>query len=944
MLYFCRTQTVNFEPFGDLDVFQKKYSDMKRPCYYYLLMAIVFFAQNLYAQPANNDCANATVLTNVNNWCSAVGAFTNVGATLSPPFQQPTCFPSITSDVWFAFTATATTLSVSVRGNTSGNPGPGGTLNNPQFAVYEGTCSGVLTPIACASDNFNVNITETFAGPLTVGQTYYIRVCGRNGGTGTFQLCVNNYNEVPSPSGDCPTGVILCDKSPFSVESLIGTGVLNNEIGPSICLQQEHASAWYRWTCKDAGTLSFTIFPSNPSDDIDFAVFELPGGIDDCANKVKLRCMAAGENVGQPFSNWAACTGPTGLSLTETDTDEFPGCAPGQNNFVAALNMEPGKSYALIINNFSNTGNGFSIEFGGTGTFLGPDAEFTVAPPSLCVGDVFTFTDASSSVEGISAWQWNFGVGASPATATGQGPHTVTYSTPGTRSVTLTITSEAGCIVTDIEQITVQPKPEVVPEILADYCGPDILTGGIILQPGGNALPYLYNWQGSGVFTPNNSLSNIQFGTYSVTVQDANGCQQPFSFVVPEGLSLAAGIDPVTPPTCNGDSDGSISISIQVANEPVLFDFGNGLQASNTLSNIPAGTYNVYAIDAAGCEGNFTIQVTDFPPLLVGIDPLDISCFGEMDGSVTALPTGGAGGYTFLWNTGNTTATIQNLAEGTYTVTVTDSNGCAVTNGTGIIEPNELFFSFTVVDVICHGEATGTITITASGGTPPFEYSADGINYQPDPVLAGLMAGNYPASVRDSRGCVVSLNAFINQPPPLIVEAGDDQTIDLGYTANLLGTVFPLFKPVTLQWSPAGSLSCNDCTNPTASPSRTTTYYLVATDDAGCSAVDSVTVFVILNRPIYIPNAFSPNGDGLNDFFTVFGGRAARSIRTLKVFSRWGSLVFEGYDLPLNEEIRGWDGYFKGKLMDNAVFAYFAEVEFIDDVVVLYEGDITILR
>ncbi|MEY3368840.1 MAG: hypothetical protein RI973_1995, partial [Bacteroidota bacterium] len=247
--------------------------------------------QSLRGQAANDECTSALPLNDVTNWCSDNGAFSNSNASLSN-LSQASCFPDVTNDVWFSFVAEATTVQVTVIGNTTGNPGPGGTLENPQFAIYSGDCNGALTEIACASDAFGTHIVESFAGPLTVGETYYIRVDGRDEQKGTFRLCINNYNAVPDPNSDCPTGVILCDKSPFTVESLIGTGALNNEIGPGVCVQTEYASAWYRWTCKDAGTLSFTITPSNPSDDIDFAVFELPDGIDDCEGKVKVRCMA----------------------------------------------------------------------------------------------------------------------------------------------------------------------------------------------------------------------------------------------------------------------------------------------------------------------------------------------------------------------------------------------------------------------------------------------------------------------------------------------------------------------------------------------------------------------------------------------------------------------------------------------------------------------------
>lgn len=913
-----------------------------------LAFSFLFSVNQVMAQPANDNCNAATVLADVDNYCSGNGEFTNVNATLSGT-AQPFCFPDVTSDVWFTFTAVATTLHVTVIGATN-NPNipSGGTLQNPQFAIYSGNCAS-LNEIACASDGFGANIIESFAGPLTVGQTYFIRVDGRSGNTGTFRLCVNNFNAVPEPSGDCPTGVILCDKSSFTVESLIGTGSQSNEIDPGLCIGQEFASAWYRWTCDQPGTLTFTITPTNPSDDIDFAIFELPGGIDDCSNKEMLRCEAAGENVGEPFSCWEPCTGPTGLNSTETDQVELPGCGANcsqiNNNFVSEIVMEVGASYALIINNFSNTGNGFTIEWGGTGTFLGPTADFTSTPDnSGCLNEAIVFQDNSQSIAGVASWEWNFGVGANPATASGPGPHEVTYSTPGIKSVTLVIEDESGCIVTSIQQYEVFDLPTVDLEIIADYCGPQDNTGQIIISPTGGATPYQYDWGPTGIFTSDSSMMDLATGIYTVVVQDANGCTALLTPEIEEGLSLAAGIDPVQPPTCNGDSDGSISVTVEISNPPVTYDFGNGPQASNTLDNVSAGTITVHVVDGQGCEGFFTIVVEDYPPLELGIDPLDISCFGENDGTTTALPMGGEGTYTYLWDNGETTQTIENLSAGPYTVTVTDGNGCTSVTQADIIEPPEIIATAEVEDILCAGDATGTITVDAEGGTPPFEYSVNGTDFQPDPQLSDLPAGSYTVTVRDSRGCEFTLDAFIDEPLPLVVDAGPDQTIDLGFTADIRAQTLPLFRPVTITWNPSETLDCGDCDDPVASPFETTTYTIQIIDEDGCMAEDQLTIFVNVIRPVYIPNVFSPNGDGINDFFTVYGGPAVSSILKLRVYDRWGELVFDGQNFPPNDEPSGWDGTFKGKPMNSAVFAYYAEVEFIDGVVILYEGDVTLLR
>lgn len=911
---------------------------------FWLTGAALFYANMLYAQPANDDCSTAIPLADISNWCSAKGAYSNAGATLSQ-VPVPSCFPNGARDVWFSMVAEANSLSVTVIGSTSGNIPSGGTLKTPQLAIYEGACNGTLKLLQCASDGFNNNVAETLAGPLTIGQTYFIRVDARNSNTGTFQLCVNNYNAVPDPNSDCPTGVILCDKSSFTVESAQGEGTLQNEIEPSLCIQDEISSSWYRWTCKDPGSLTFTITPNSPFDDIDFAVFELPGGLDDCSNKKKIRCEAAGENVGSPFSEWEPCTGATGLSASETDTDESPGCAPGQNNFVSAINMVAGRSYALIINNFSETGNGFSIEFGGTATFKGPEANFTHLPETVCEGSPVTFSDASTAAEGITAWQWSFGVGASTATKSGEGPFDITYDSPGVKSIALTITSGAGCAITKIKTLTVLPKPEIDPTIIADYCGPEEKTGSITLDaPAGASLPYSYNWQGSGTFSPDNSIDQLQFGDYSVIVRNANGCTEQFNLKVPEGLSLAAGVDPVKPPTCHGDSDGRISISVEIGNEPIQFDFGNGLQSSNILDNIPVGTYNVYVVDAGGCEGFFTIPVKDFPPLELSIEPVDISCFGVKDGSITVTPTGGAGDYTYRWSNNDTLATIDSLQAGTYSITVIDGNGCPSVADADVIEPEKLNFTINVADIVCYGEESGVISVNTVGGTAPFEYSTDGFNFQPESQLNGLAAGKYQVVVKDSRGCIFTADAVIDEPLPFFVDAGVDQTIDLGYSANLNATLTPPLKPVTLSWTPAQSLSCTDCLDPVSAPVQTTTYLLTASDELDCSTFDTVTVFVVPYRPVYFPNVFSPNGDGLNDFFTAYGGVAAKFIRTLKIFNRWGDLVFDGVNLVPNDEANGWDGSFRGKPVNPAVFTYLAEVEYIDGIVVLYEGDVTVLR
>lgn len=414
----------------------------------------------LFAAPKNNTCGSATYIKNVKNWCSSSAQYTNEGATDSG-MSYPNCFTSgmeRINDVWFKFRAIGNVASISVIGRIANNPK--GSMEQPQIVLYQGDCSS-LKEVACHSDSRNYGISETFGYNMTIGATYYVRVDGRGLDMGTFQLCINNYNEVPSPSSDCSSGVILCDKSSFTVPSVIGSGKKIESLDGT-CLIKEESSAWYKFTCDKAGSLTFTLKPVNPGDDIDFALFALPNGLDDCSMKIPLRCMASGENQGS-FTSWSKCTGSTGLKSSATDVVEAPGCDEFDDNFVASLGMKAGVSYALLIQNYHNTGNGFSVEFGGTGTFVGPKAWFKVSKLKIPKDSMMWARDVSSFPGGIAKWEWNFGEDASVKGAKRGGSHRFSYSTTGKKSIRLTVETKNGCRVTAVRNIMVVASPTPPP-------------------------------------------------------------------------------------------------------------------------------------------------------------------------------------------------------------------------------------------------------------------------------------------------------------------------------------------------------------------------------------------------------------------------------------------------------------------------------------------------
>lgn len=432
---------------------------------FFYISFFIFYSGFIYAQPKNNTCSSAITLRNLSNWCSSPSQFTNQNATPSGQ-NRAKCFFGDSNDkdndVWFKFVAKGNTLNVSVIGAIKKSPK--GTLEFPQVAIYRGLCPRFLEEIGCFSDAEGYHIAEVYAG-LTIGETYYIRVDGKYNRTGTFQLCVNNYNSVPSPSGDCTSGVVLCDMESFTVPKMVGIGKYRDPIGITCLEDGESSSAWYKWTAQESGTLTMDLIPVNPSDDIDFAIFWLPGGLEDCSFKIILRCMASGESPDRSFAEWKRCTGATGLRAGSSDFQEEAGCQDWtDDNYLAPLQMEKGKSYALLVNNYHNTGNGFSMKFGGTAKFEGPKAHFKVSKLSIPVETELKVWNVSSFEGKIVNYEWDFGVDASPRTHKGWKAPNVTYKTPGQKSISLTVETDRGCVVTKVRNIKVVPKPKDPPK------------------------------------------------------------------------------------------------------------------------------------------------------------------------------------------------------------------------------------------------------------------------------------------------------------------------------------------------------------------------------------------------------------------------------------------------------------------------------------------------
>lgn len=498
-------------------------------CFFLLLLGILP-PNSLFAQPSNDECATALPIEDVDNFCSSAEAYSNVDAS-STEWQGEHTLSADGKDVWFRFTAVASTVNLVVKG-TGDNP-----LDRPEVELLAGTnCGGEFAVLRSVSAT-NTNIAELNKSGLVPGETYYFRVQGLDQQTGTFQCCINNFFPPPLPGSDIESATTLCNKSSFVIETLEGAGN-NNDEAAGTCLGEggpfgnptisEQNSIWLTWTAANDGTLEFVLDPINPEDDLDFVVYELPNGINNGAGKRVLRCMAT------------ACPGPTGLSESSNDFVEDLGCEFFEDGFVQAVSMEAGTAYGVLINNFTESGNGFTITFGGTGEFQGPkpviqaylEAEL-VEQATLCIGEAISF-DGRASAFGqgrITKYEWMFGPGANPATANTSNPGAITYNEPGTKTVVLTVTTEAGCKVSTVQEaiVTVDTCCLAV-DILADMT--QILQGETIelttnvSQAIGNVS---YQWSPATVLScvdcPNPMIRPTENTTITVSVMDENGCE-----------------------------------------------------------------------------------------------------------------------------------------------------------------------------------------------------------------------------------------------------------------------------------------------------------------------------------------------------------------------------------------------------------------------------------
>ncbi len=450
-------------------------------------------------------------------------------------------------------------------------------------------------------------------------------------------------------------------------------------------------------------------------------------------------------------------------------------------------------------------------------------------------------------------------------------------------------------------------------------------------------------------------------GQFQVGLATANGCDSTINLALQVIECEIIGQISFDSVLCRGQASGQMRFEVENGTPPFQYSWeriGPGtpagvgaISALNTeeiIGNLPVGTYFITIMDNFGNDVVLFGDLAEPPPLAGTLfaptfNGANISCFGGSNGSITALPSGGTPPYQYSWNTGSQTATLNLLTAGNYNVSIKDANNCMLQLFETLTEPPALVLETDFTDPGCEGLNTGSAQVTlTTGGTPPYEYAISGGAFGSQTSFTGLPPGLQTLRVRDANGCLSSVEETLATPLIPEIDLGPDLSVLLAESVFL---DFSQSTPLdTFIWSPSTGLSCTNCPEPEATPYHTTTYTLHVVAPGGCATTDSVTVQVVVQRDVYVPNSFSPNGDGINDRFAIFAGPEVVEVRSLNIWSRWGEHVFHAENIQPNQESGGWDGKFRGKPAGTGTYVWVAEVAFVDGVTVVYKGDVTVVR
>jgi hypothetical protein len=659
------------------------------------------------------------------------------------------------------------------------------------------------------------------------------------------------------------------------------------------------------------------------------------------------------------------CGGDGSLTVVAPTATSFQWSSPTGNVLtnptLATISNLDGGTFIVVVTDANNCTNSDTINFASVDRLSISDT--TITNPSC-----FGYADGSVAI-GVEGGN----PGYSYAWSTSAPPNSPIILNKTAGTYTVTVTDLEGCTTTGTFALVNPPQISILftgvsPVSCFGDCN-GAATPIVQYLPGTN---FNFQWQDG---TTDSIRTDLCAGNIAVTITEAGGnsCFLDTTILIasPPPVSADTMETIINAVQCFGEDNGSISVSAQGGNNaPYTFEWSAQGATGSTINNLVAGGYQVTITDLSGCTGVFQANVPQPQPIVVAKDASlskDILCFGGDDGEIAVLTTGGnppaAGNppYTFSWSDGinviGNTNPITDLSAGSYTIVATDALGCTGQATIDLLNPLPVSGNYQLGEPLeCFGdETTLTINDITGGNGEPYSYSID-FGVPLDPAFpANIGGGPHVISYLDKFLCETIDSFIVAEPDPIQATFNEPDGINDGFIELQLGdslTLTPLVTGAadfTFTWTPADFFINPTALQPTLYTFQSGKVTINIVDEKGCTGMGMLQIEIDPNRNVYVPNVFMPgNNLGTNDYFAPGLGIGVERVNYMRVYDRWGELLFSRNAIApsvfQDSLTEGWDGRFNGKFVNPDVYVYAIEVLFLDGKVLLYRGDITVVR
>lgn len=779
------------------------------------------------------------------------------------------------------------------------------------------TSSLVVTNNTCFSDcNGNILATNLAGGTPPYGFNWSDPL-GQSGAT-AIGLCNGNYSVTITDAIGCYGNMLETITSPSSV-------TFTSSVTQPACGLCDGSAV----ITPMGGTLSYSIVWSNSQ--TGSTASNLCAGVYGVQITDGNGCVSSNNVV---IDNSSTITGETVLSSNElcfgacdgtASVTAIGGAAPINYHWVhngatsQNLNGMCSGTYFCNMTDRNGCTRTASIVIGSVAT-LSITSQVTQSSCSINTGSVVV--SVTGGVGGYTYSWLPLGTGSTP---------TVTNLAPG--SYTLTVTDGNGCTSTQLYAIGSINGPSITFDQQNTSCG-STCNGSIALNLTGGNPGYAILWSNAANTA---TVSNLCAGAYSVRVTDVIGCVAVQNFSVTSLPPIVFSAPTIHQPTCHDNCDGSLAAIPSGGSLPYTYNWSPGGTPTLSVTSLCSGSYSIQVTDASGCSASGTYTLINPSAITLNSTVTPASCNTTTDGSINLSVGGGVPAYSYSWTNTAVTKDLINVPSGSYSVTLTDQNGCKKDTAF-IIDAGVTVNAITGRDTTFCQNGVFTLNGSASNG---------GVSYQWLELPLGTVVSNTTVVtinpvigtstfvlVAVNGACIDRDTILLTSFPLPLVDAGPFVTIPM-LTSTVIGGSPTGPSGSSYTWSPGTFLDNSFGSNPTTSNTVTTMYTVTVVDANGCRNSDTVTVLV--TPQIKIPNGFSPNGDGKNDTWMIDLIYQFPDCE-VEVYNRWGEQLFyaKGYSTP-------WNGQYKGKNLPVGTYYYIIHLNHpaYPDV---YSGPLTIFR